>query len=84
MEDRGKPSKLRTFTDWTEPLPGYREIDFAAHGDSSIQGPFVCRQAGDAYSVSYRAVQLKKIQREKQQSSRTLLVCAPFCWPRNL
>jgi hypothetical protein len=39
-----KPSKqiaLRTFADWKEPLPGYLEIDFVAHGGSSMEGTFL-------------------------------------------
>jgi len=39
-----KPSqqiRVRTFADWNEPLPGYLEIDFVAHGGSSVQGSFL-------------------------------------------
>jgi Integrase core domain len=39
-----KPSKqvpIRTFADWNEPPPGYLEIDFVAHGGSSMQGTFL-------------------------------------------
>jgi hypothetical protein len=39
-----KPSKqvpVRTFADWNEPLPGYLEIDFVAHGGSSMHGTFL-------------------------------------------
>ena len=36
---RTKPSQqipIRTFADWKEPAPGYLEIDFVAHGGSSM------------------------------------------------
>jgi hypothetical protein len=39
-----KPSRqvpIRTFADWKEPLPGFLEIDFVAHGGSSVAGIFV-------------------------------------------
>ena len=39
-----KPSKqvpIRTFADWKEPAPGFLEIDFVAHGGSSVEGIFV-------------------------------------------
>jgi hypothetical protein len=39
-----KPTRqvpIRTFADWKEPLPGYLEIDFVAHGGSSVAGTFV-------------------------------------------
>jgi hypothetical protein len=39
-----KPSlqvPIRTFADWEEPLPGFLEIDFVAHGGSSAQGAFL-------------------------------------------
>src|SRR5271157_4656610 len=39
-----KPSRqvpIRTFADWKEPAPGYLEIDFVAHGGSSVEGVFV-------------------------------------------
>jgi hypothetical protein len=39
-----KPSQqvpVRTFADWKEPSPGYLEIDFVAHGGSSMQGTFL-------------------------------------------
>jgi hypothetical protein len=39
-----KPSKqvpIRTFADWNEPLPGSLEIDFVAHGGSSMHGTFL-------------------------------------------
>jgi hypothetical protein len=39
-----KPSKqvpVRTFSDWNEPMPGYLEIDFVAHGGSSMHGTFL-------------------------------------------
>jgi hypothetical protein len=39
-----KPSRqvpIRTFADWNEPLPGFLEIDFVAHGGSSVAGVFV-------------------------------------------
>jgi hypothetical protein len=39
-----KPSRqvpVRTFADWKEPAPGYLEIDFVAHGGSSVAGVFV-------------------------------------------
>jgi hypothetical protein len=39
-----KPSRqvpIRTFADWKEPSPGYLEVDFVAHGGSSVEGIFV-------------------------------------------
>ena len=39
-----KPSTqvpIRTFADWNDPLPGYFEIDFVAHGGSSMHGAFL-------------------------------------------
>ena len=39
-----KPSMqipIRTFADWNDPLPGHLEIDFVAHGGSSMQGTFL-------------------------------------------
>ena len=39
-----KPSKqvpIRTFADWTDPEPGFLEIDFVSHGGSSMQGVFL-------------------------------------------
>lgn len=44
---RRKPTKpsqqvpVRTVADWQEPLPGLLEIDFVAHGGSSMQGSFL-------------------------------------------
>jgi Integrase core domain len=41
---RTKPSKqvpIRTFADWNDPSPGYLEIDFVAHGGSSMRGTFL-------------------------------------------
>src|SRR5262249_40611134 len=38
-----KPSKqvpIRTFADWNDPQPGSLEIDFVAHGGSSMHGTF--------------------------------------------
>ena len=36
-----KQVPIRTFADWKEPAPGYLEIDFVAHGGSSMEGVFV-------------------------------------------
>jgi hypothetical protein len=39
-----KPSlqvPIRTFADWDEPSPGFLEIDFVAHGESSAQVVFL-------------------------------------------
>jgi hypothetical protein len=39
-----KPSqhvRVRTFADWDEPPPGFLEIDFVAHGGSSMRGTFL-------------------------------------------
>jgi hypothetical protein len=39
-----KPSQqvpIRTFADWNDPLPGSLEIDFVAHGGSSMHGTFL-------------------------------------------
>lgn len=39
-----KPSQqvpVRTFADWKDPVPGYLEIDFVAHGGSSMGGTFL-------------------------------------------
>jgi hypothetical protein len=39
-----KPSKqipVRTFADWKAPAPGYLEIDFVAHGGTSMEGTFL-------------------------------------------
>jgi hypothetical protein len=32
---------VRTFADWTEPPPGFLEVDFVAHGADSMQGTFL-------------------------------------------
>ena len=32
---------VRTFADWNEPVPGFLEIDFVAHGGDSMQGTFL-------------------------------------------
>ena len=32
---------VRTFADWDEPLPGYLEIDFVAHGGGAVSGTFI-------------------------------------------
>jgi hypothetical protein len=32
---------VRTFADWKEPVPGFLEIDFVAHGGDSMQGTFL-------------------------------------------
>jgi Integrase core domain len=32
---------IRTFADWRQPPPGYLEIDFVAHGGSSMEGNFL-------------------------------------------
>jgi hypothetical protein len=37
----GKQIPIRTFADWHEPLPGFLEIDFVAHGGSSVEGSFL-------------------------------------------
>src|SRR5512135_1157200 len=39
-----KPSReipVRTFADWSEPEPGFLEVDFVAHGGDSMQGTFL-------------------------------------------
>jgi hypothetical protein len=39
-----RPSKqipIRTFADWHDPAPGFLEIDFVAHGGSSVEGCFL-------------------------------------------
>jgi hypothetical protein len=39
-----KPSQqvpIRTFADWNDPVPGSLEIDFVAHGGSSMHGTFL-------------------------------------------
>ena len=36
-----KQIPIRTFADWHEPNPGYLEIDFVAHGGSSMAGTFL-------------------------------------------
>ena len=33
---------VRTFADWDEPLPGFLEIDFVAHGGDAVLGTFIC------------------------------------------
>jgi hypothetical protein len=37
----GKQIPIRTFADWHEPAPGFLEIDFVAHGGSSVEGTFL-------------------------------------------
>jgi hypothetical protein len=37
----GKQIPIRTFADWHEPPPGFLEIDFVAHGGSSMEGSFL-------------------------------------------
>jgi hypothetical protein len=37
----GAQIPIRTFADWQEPAPGYLEIDFVAHGGSSMEGSFL-------------------------------------------
>lgn len=37
----GKEVPIRTFADWHEPVPGYLEIDFVAHGGDSVEGCFL-------------------------------------------
>ncbi len=32
---------IRTFADWDDPVPGYLEIDFVAHGGGSMEGNFI-------------------------------------------
>ncbi|HLH74350.1 MAG TPA: transposase family protein [Chloroflexota bacterium] len=32
---------IRTFADWSEPLPGFLEVDFVSHGGESTQGAFL-------------------------------------------
>ena len=36
-----KQIPVRTFADWHEPAPGFLEIDFVAHGGSSVEGSFL-------------------------------------------
>ena len=36
-----KQVPIRTFADWDEPVPGYLEIDFVAHGGGSMAGNFI-------------------------------------------
>lgn len=36
-----KQIPIRTFADWKEPEPGFLEIDFVAHGGTSMQGVFL-------------------------------------------
>ena len=38
---KGKEIPIRTFADWHEPPPGFLEIDFVAHGGSSVEGSFL-------------------------------------------
>jgi hypothetical protein len=37
----GAQIPVRTFADWHEPAPGFLEIDFVAHGGSSMEGSFL-------------------------------------------
>jgi hypothetical protein len=32
---------VRTFADWNQPVPGFLEVDFVAHGGDSMQGTFL-------------------------------------------
>lgn len=32
---------IRTFADWSEPAPGFLEMDFVSHGGESLQGTFL-------------------------------------------
>ena len=32
---------VRTFADWSEPAPGFLEVDFVSHGGDSMQGTFL-------------------------------------------
>lgn len=32
---------IRTFADWSEPAPGFLEVDFVSHGGESMQGTFL-------------------------------------------
>jgi hypothetical protein len=32
---------IRTFADWSEPAPGFLEVDFVSHGGDSMQGTFL-------------------------------------------
>src|SRR5262249_49664701 len=32
---------IRTFADWSEPDPGFLEVDFVSHGGDSMQGTFL-------------------------------------------
>lgn len=38
---RGNARNNSTFADWDEPLPGYLEIDFVAHGSGAVSGTFI-------------------------------------------
>jgi hypothetical protein len=54
-----KPSKqvpIRTFADWKEPAPGFLEIDFVAHGGSSVEGIFVWSLAATDVSTGWTEV----------------------------
>ena len=37
----GSRVPVRTFTDWTEPMPGYLEIDLVAHNGGVASGAFI-------------------------------------------
>jgi hypothetical protein len=37
---------IRTFADWTDPRPGFLEVDFVAHCGDSMQGTFLWSLAG--------------------------------------
>jgi hypothetical protein len=37
----GQQIPIRTFADWKEPEPGFLEVDFVAHGGTSMQGTFL-------------------------------------------
>jgi Integrase core domain len=37
----GRQIPIRTFADWSEPEPGFLEVDFVSHGGESMQGTFL-------------------------------------------
>ena len=79
-----KPSRqvpIRTFADWKEPLPGFLEIDFVAHGGSSVAGIFVWSLAATDVCTGWTEV-VPLVAREQSLVAAGLTVmCRQFPMP---
>lgn len=76
-----KQVPIRTFADWDQPVPGYLEIDFVAHGGGSMEGNFIQTLVGtDVCSEWIECIPL--LAREQSLVVEALdVLCRQFPFP---